>query len=517
MATTRAWAIYASLEDAVAYILDLKHAERKTRQGRLVYCSHASSGSVYTAASVWAWQQGSRSSPTGQHPRIQGWHFQQSFAPGTVLDLQVLEIAREWMDAVTEKKYPYVLAVHTDTAHLHAHIIVHPYDEKHRAWKIYWKKDRARFAALSDAICLRHGLAVLPACTGHLPMESAVKLSAGKARELILSVVCRLALLVPAVRKLCTLLERLGFQVLDLDAPRQIMKEKPDVYAFTVHEKMLSRKKEDWITVRLPVSKSRVRMKADWVKQMADTKVYCITLPRTQTLQLEENREKRLPASEVYAAFAQKKKKEAQTLWIRAPFASSFVRADPFLKVQGPVDDQSAQLVQEAMAAKTYAQILAVRRKIFGPHQAGAARYVSSWKSMPADPWFAAVFKDIQKISSRLLLAQMDAAGGKEASQLKARASALSGCLEQMQSQLQERNQLEEELMLRLQSASGALEEQDVQAFETRVVQPVRQEAVRLEQALHTCRQQLEALEKEGAAAGKKGREIRPAKRDMER
>ena len=60
-----------------------------------------------------------------------GYHFQQSFAPGTVSKEQAMQITQEWIEDISNGQYDYVMALHTDKyyeglPHYHVHIIVNP-------------------------------------------------------------------------------------------------------------------------------------------------------------------------------------------------------------------------------------------------------------------------------------------------------------------------------------------------------------------------------------------------------
>ena len=96
-----------------------------------------------------------------------GYHFQQSFAPGTVTKEQAMQITQEWIEDISNGQYDYVMALHTDKyyeglPHYHVHIIVNPKNKvTGKNWDIYYKRDVNKFKDSSDRICASHGLDII--------------------------------------------------------------------------------------------------------------------------------------------------------------------------------------------------------------------------------------------------------------------------------------------------------------------------------------------------------------------
>ena len=67
------------------------------------------------------------------------------------------EIAQKTADAFTQGDYQYVLAVHTDKDHLHAHILVNPYSHRGKP-KLSRGGIVAEILDISNRYCLEHGL-----------------------------------------------------------------------------------------------------------------------------------------------------------------------------------------------------------------------------------------------------------------------------------------------------------------------------------------------------------------------
>lgn len=94
---------------------------------------------------------------TAQNARFggqnQAYHMIQSFSPDEVTPERAHLIAREWADKALQGKYEYVLATHTDKAHIHTHIIFNAVSFKdYRRYKSD-KRSYYRLRALSDEIC----------------------------------------------------------------------------------------------------------------------------------------------------------------------------------------------------------------------------------------------------------------------------------------------------------------------------------------------------------------------------
>ncbi len=100
--------------------------------------------------------------------QILGYHIIQSFKPDEITPEQALAVSEELCDRYLKGNYQYVLAVHSDRNHLHAHIVFNntnvynglsfTYEEnqggrRERAW--------AKLRAISDDICREHNLSVI--------------------------------------------------------------------------------------------------------------------------------------------------------------------------------------------------------------------------------------------------------------------------------------------------------------------------------------------------------------------
>ncbi|WP_242843403.1 relaxase/mobilization nuclease domain-containing protein [Ruminococcus albus] len=98
----------------------------------------------------------------------QAQHIIQSFSPGEVTPEKAMEIAEELCHRLLQEQYQYVIAVHEDHEHIHAHIIVNntnmitgkTFETEHNQGN---KKDRAwaELRRISDELCSENNLSII--------------------------------------------------------------------------------------------------------------------------------------------------------------------------------------------------------------------------------------------------------------------------------------------------------------------------------------------------------------------
>lgn len=155
MATVRVHAIKGDVQKAINYII-------QTQKTKNCLCE-SNHSNKYCAGIEWKLKNNrGKKRKVSAIDDVVGYHFQQSFEPGSVTEEQAFEISKEWIEKITQGKYDYVIATHTDTKHIHTHIIVNPYRcTDNRKMNIYYKRDLNLFKKLSDDICQEHGLDIL--------------------------------------------------------------------------------------------------------------------------------------------------------------------------------------------------------------------------------------------------------------------------------------------------------------------------------------------------------------------
>lgn len=100
---------------------------------------------------------------TGRESRhdVIAYQIRQSFKPGEITPEEANRLGQELALRFTKGKYAFIVATHTDRAHIHNHIIFNStsLDATHK-FKNFWLSSIA-LQRVSDLICLEHGLSVI--------------------------------------------------------------------------------------------------------------------------------------------------------------------------------------------------------------------------------------------------------------------------------------------------------------------------------------------------------------------
>ena len=89
------------------------------------------------------------------------YQIRQSFKPGEITPEDANALGRELALRFTKGKYAFIVATHTDRAHIHNHIIFNSTSlDATRKFKNFWLSSIA-LQRISDLICLEHGLSVI--------------------------------------------------------------------------------------------------------------------------------------------------------------------------------------------------------------------------------------------------------------------------------------------------------------------------------------------------------------------
>ena len=149
--------ITSIISDSTAYIKD----SNKTLDGELVKCFECDPHTVdeeFLIAKkeyeyLTARDQGKRN--------ILAYHIRQSFLPGEIEPEKALEVGYETGLRFTRGKHSMIVAVHTDKAHIHCHIVFNSTRLDCRGKFNNFKNSSFALQRLSDIICLEHGLSVI--------------------------------------------------------------------------------------------------------------------------------------------------------------------------------------------------------------------------------------------------------------------------------------------------------------------------------------------------------------------
>lgn len=100
---------------------------------------------------------------TGRESRhdVIAYQIRQSFKPGEITPEDANKLGRELALRFTKGNYAFIVATHTDRAHIHNHIIFNSTSlDATRKFKNFWLSSIA-LQRISDLICLEHGLSVI--------------------------------------------------------------------------------------------------------------------------------------------------------------------------------------------------------------------------------------------------------------------------------------------------------------------------------------------------------------------
>ncbi|MBR0391331.1 MAG: relaxase/mobilization nuclease domain-containing protein [Oscillospiraceae bacterium] len=164
MAATRLIALHQNKGRTVAQSLgdrtDYAKNPEKTEKGELVtaYCCDP-----YTADEEFMLQKRQYYQATGkkQHSDVIAYQIRQSFKPGEITAEEANRIGYELALRFTKGKYSFIVATHTDRAHIHNHVVFNSTSiDGTRKFKDFWRSGLA-LQKLSDLICLEHNLSVI--------------------------------------------------------------------------------------------------------------------------------------------------------------------------------------------------------------------------------------------------------------------------------------------------------------------------------------------------------------------
>ena len=160
MAVTKIKPITSTVEKAIDYII----SPAKTDEKLLVSSYGCSSDLMAAREFEWTWEAAKQDGLASV--KVLARHLIQSFDVGEVSAEQAHEIGWQLADEWLKGKHEYVLAAHVDKSHIHNHIIFNAVSfVDHHAYKSY-KKIYYDMREISDKICAKNGLSVIPPTQG---------------------------------------------------------------------------------------------------------------------------------------------------------------------------------------------------------------------------------------------------------------------------------------------------------------------------------------------------------------
>ena len=164
MAATRLIALHQHKGRTVAQSLgertDYAKSPEKTEKGETVTSFGCD---PYTVDEEFMLQKRQYYQTTGkkQHSDVIAYQIRQSFKPGEITAEEANRVGYELALRFTKGKYSFIVATHTDRAHIHNHIVFNSTSmDGTRKFKDFWRSGLA-LQKLSDLVCLEHGLSVI--------------------------------------------------------------------------------------------------------------------------------------------------------------------------------------------------------------------------------------------------------------------------------------------------------------------------------------------------------------------
>lgn len=164
MAATRLIALHLNKGKTLSQCLnartDYVQDPEKTKQGELVTaygCSPLTANEEFLLSK----RQYQQMTGRRQEKDVIAYQIRQSFRPGEVTPEQANQIGQELAQRFTKGKHAFLVATHTDRAHVHNHIIFNStaLDCEHKFNNFFFSGLAVQ--RLSDLICLEHGLSVI--------------------------------------------------------------------------------------------------------------------------------------------------------------------------------------------------------------------------------------------------------------------------------------------------------------------------------------------------------------------
>lgn len=319
LATTRGWALKGNVVNAVTYVLDLKNEGEKTDGGKLIFCSE---GSMSPLTAAYEWKLNSQR----KNSKSVGYHLQFSLPKNEGTAEECMELAKEWVDKISGGKAKCVIAVHTNTKNIHAHIICDWYLNDGRQWDIYWKRDKKIFRYYADMVCKSHGFSVLE---NQWDIDDRGKTRSyyeysDNSREVLKKVLDATIPRVKSYEDLKRYLEIIGFKFYD----NRTMFDK-NTFTFTVDIKLINKQDDGTFLVRIPYQKDYIRVKPFELKWVKEDKTAKISLPVDKKINLLSNNGiyiNTVEVGELKSHFEEKVENKREGLRIRIPESKKVIR-----------------------------------------------------------------------------------------------------------------------------------------------------------------------------------------------
>lgn len=338
MAYVKGHGLRGNIQRAIDYIVN----EAKTRGGNLVSWKSISGATPSTMGLNWEIRKYEiEKRDHRKKSNLVGYHIEQSFAPGEIDENEAHRIGQEFVERLTNGNFDYVISTHIDQRHIHNHIIINPISNKDDAyWNIFWKKDLKRFRAISDELCIEHGLSIIekPKQTDRTYYEWMMSQHGDTERDIVRKMLDELIEKVMDYSQLKICLEHLGFEVED-----GMKDENMNEFMFTANKKLFIKEDQDSCYLRIPYKKEIIAFPKEAVEWDEEKNTMSIKLCNDNYPVFDKAgifiRDQKL--NEIKHDWEDKGKQQRKGLRIKPPGGKRFIRCD---KLSDSVNDRGYSL-----------------------------------------------------------------------------------------------------------------------------------------------------------------------------
>ena len=331
MATVACWALHGNINDAISYVLDVKNNGEKTEN--MYY--ECTSGNAYSAGYQWKINNEMNEEKDKSKNSIVGFHFRQSFEPGSISKDEAFEISKRWIDEILKGEYDYVITLHTDQKHIHSHIIVNPKNKKTgKQLSIFYKRDLPKYKVISDYICKENGLSTLdsPEGAGKSYYQWMMENKGDSLKDVISKSLDNLVNRVATYQELKDYLKAIGFEIED-----DIDSQEIEQFTFTGDIKLVLHQDDEQMTVRLPYTSNYMKLENKDVIWKKENKTFQVTYSNDKLIDIynkEEQFIKTIKAEELELNWEKKRQHHRKGLRIKVPSSKKFIRCNRIEKNQ---------------------------------------------------------------------------------------------------------------------------------------------------------------------------------------
>lgn len=409
MATTRGWAMKGNIVNLVNYILDIGGGEEKTENGLYVL----SSSGDFPMATAYKW----KTEQIKHDSNSVGYHFQLSLPTGEGTAEDCMMLAEEWINAISDEKANYIIAVHTNTNNIHAHIAANYYLNDGKPWRIYWKRDQKRFREISDRICVKHGFSVLEETRNRSQTYFEwLGEHSDNNRDVVKKIMDTVIPKVASYNDFKNYMECMGFKIYD-----DMKSTDANVFQFTVNVKLIHEEEDGSYMVRIPYDTQYVRVEPEEFEWLTEDKTARITIPIDKDVSVFDSSmayKGLKDAEELKRLFEDKTKGKRKGLRIRMPESKYIVRTnrlepnedglgysleDVMQRINNNGRIINTQDIQSALDSQgDFNKVMQARRNLYESANVKFDPTTTLFKSVRQESYFRWKATEVQKVMDRM-------------------------------------------------------------------------------------------------------------------